>query len=120
MQKIKSEKGITLIVLVITIIVLALINIPVLVNIDSVIEFNRYTDFKDDIDTLRESIDVAYHNKDIQSIGPKYDGSLDFLNGQQNGLTIRNANDNDNYYIIDISAVNSNLSARMRDLNLRF
>ena len=109
MQKIKSEKGITLIVLVITIIVLALINIPVLVNID----------FKNDIDTLRESIDVAYHNKDIQSIGPKYEGSLNFLNGQQNGLTIKNANDNDNYYIIDISAVNSNLSVRMRDLNLR-
>ena len=59
MQNKKSEKGITLIALVITVVVLSAISIPVVVNVTGVTQFNKYTLFKDDIDNLRENISIA-------------------------------------------------------------
>ena len=60
MQKIKNEKGITLIILIITVVVLALISVPIIVNTTDISELQVYTYFKGDIDKLRESIEVTY------------------------------------------------------------
>ena len=117
MQKLKNEKGITLIALAITVFVLSLISVPILVNMTNINQFDRYANFKDDIDILRESISAAYYNKDIKDIGPKYEGSKTFLNGDQNGKAIKNVNDNENYYAINIEKVNKNLPAEMTKLN---
>lgn len=118
MQKLKSEKGITLIALVITVVVLSLISVPVLINASKVSGIKRYSLFKSDIDTLREAIDVAYANDyNIASIGPKYTGDLSVLNGTQNGVKIKNDNDNDNYYVIDVTKLNEKASTTMQELN---
>ena len=77
MQKIKNEKGITLIILIITVVVLALISVPVIVNTTDISELQVYTYFKGDIDKLRESIEVTYADMtDMSSIGPIYTGNL--------------------------------------------
>ncbi len=117
MPKLKNEKGITLIALVITVAVLSIISIPVVINTKNVSQFEEYTKFKDDIDNLRESIGIAYFDKDIRTIGPKYEGSLQFLNETQNGLSIKNENDNNVYYAINIDRINENLVVDMNRLN---
>ena len=117
MQKLKNEKGITLIALVITIAVLSIISVPVLVNMSNIKEFDTYSGFKEDIDILREAISIAYFDKDIGTIGPKYEGNLDFLNETQNEEKIKNENDNDVYYAININRVNEKLSVNMETLN---
>ena len=117
MQKLKNERGITLIVLVIIIIVLALITIPVVINTTNVIQFNEYTRFKEDMDNLRESISIAFFDRDIKGIGPKYSDATTFLNGTQNGKNIRNPNDNENYYVINVGKVNLYLAVNMTGLN---
>ena len=117
MQNKKSEKGITLIALAITVMVLSAISIPVIVNIPNISQFNKYTKFKNDIDILREGISIAYFDKDIKTIGPRYEGSLNFLSGSQNGQTIKNVNDNANYYVININIVNEHLKVNMNKLN---
>ncbi len=117
MQKLKNEKGITLIALVITIAVLSIISVPVLVNMSNIKEFDTYSGFKEDIDILREAISIAYFDKDIGTIGPKYEGNLDFLEETQNEEKIKNENDNDVYYAININRVNEKLSVNMETLN---
>lgn len=117
MQKLKKENGITLIVLVIIIIVLSLITIPVIINTTNVIQFNEYSRFKEDIDNLRESVSVAFFDRDISGIGPKYNGSTDFLNGKQKGKNVKNPNDNENYYVINVNVVNFYLAVNMTGLN---
>ena len=116
MRKLKNEKGITLIALVITVAVLSMISIPVVVNMTGMNEFDEYAGFKEDIDILREAISIAYYNKDIGTIGPKYEGNKEFLNETQNGESIKNTNDNNVYYVIDVKKVNKNLSVNMETL----
>lgn len=118
MQKLKSEKGITLVLLVTTLIVLSMITIPIVVNTSNINKVKNYTLFKDDIDTLRESIDIAYRtDSDISSIGPIYTGSLNMLNGNQGSTKIINDNDNDIYYIIELEKLNERLTSKIRNLN---
>ena len=117
MQKLKNENGITLIVLVIIVIVLSLISIPVVINTTNVTQFNKYSQFKEDIDNLREAVSVAFFDKDIKDIGPEYTGSVDFFNGKQNDQDIKNPNDNEKYYVINIDEVNLYLTVNMTDLN---
>ena len=114
MQKIKNEKGITLIILIITVVVLALISVPIIVNTTDISELQVYTYFKGDIDKLRESIEVTYADMtDMSSIGPIYTGNLNFLDNNQNGDLVRNPNDSDNYYVISLKELNSHLEAQI-------
>ena len=117
MQKLKNEKGITLVALAITVFVLSIISVPVLVNMTNINQFDRYAKFKDDIDILRESISIAYHNKEVTDIGPKYAGTTTFLSNKQNGKDVKNVNDSDTYYVISIEKVNEGLHADMTELN---
>lgn len=118
MQKLKSEKGITLVTLVITIVVLLMISTPIAINFKNIGTLKKYTNLKDDIDVLRESIDTAYRDdKDISSIGPQYDGTLNMLNEMQGTIKVKNENDNDIYYVIDLKQLNEKLRVKINKLN---
>lgn len=115
----KSEKGITLILLVITIIVLGLISVTVSVNISQINKLTSYTKFKADMEKLNEAVSIAYKNlNDISTIGPKYTGSetisncLSSIDATDSSLTSAssvNPNDSGDYYIINLSTLNSKL-----------
>ena len=102
MQKIKNEKGITLLILVITVIVLALITIPTVIKTADIIQFNKFSDFKDDITNLSESIEQAYGTEEISGIGPIYTGDMSSIE--------KNENDDSIYYAIDLDALNEKLN----------
>lgn len=114
MQKNKNEKGVTLIILVITIIILILVSVPVVVNTKDLMELQKYTYFKQDIDKLREAIRTTYIDEmSINDIGPKYTGDLSFLNTMQNGTMVKNPNDDENYYVISLKELNSHINAQI-------
>ena len=114
MQKIKEEKGVTLLILVITVIVLALISIPIVVNTTDVTELQEYTYFKSDIDKLRESIETTYADiEDLSTIGPVYTGDFSFLYKTQGNDEVLNPNDDNVYYVISLKNLNSHMNAQI-------
>ncbi len=117
MQKIKNEKGITLIALVLTVVVLSLISVPTIINSQQIINMKKYTNFKGDIEKLSDSVKIAYKNEEsISNIGPKYKGNLSFLSQKQNEKNIKNPNDDDIYYLIDIVNLNERLPVKLEEL----
>lgn len=93
----KSEKGITLIALVTTVIIIALISVPIVIHVNQVGDVKKFTEFKDDLLNIRESVSQAYsaditfssdESKD-EYIGPKFTGSLAFLNEEQDGNAVK-------------------------------
>ena len=114
MQKIKNEKGVTLLILVITVVILALISIPIIINTTDISELQRYTYFKSDIDKLRESIETTYADmSDLSSIGPIYTGNLSFLDEVQGSDRVANPNDGNVYYVISLDNLNSYMNAQI-------
>ena len=116
-----NERGITIIALVITVIILGLISVPIVINTSQIKDFNNYKKLKDDIDNLRENIKVAFYEENISGIGPKVNSSmLGFLSKNQNGDPVKNANDNDVYYAISVDEINKRLSQDISELNYGF
>ena len=114
MQKIKKENGVTLLILVITVVILALISIPIIVNTTDVSELQKYTYFKSDIDKLRETIETTYADMDdLSTIGPVYTGDFSFLNKMQGNDKVLNPNDGNIYYVISLSNLNSYINAQI-------
>ncbi len=114
MQKIKKENGVTLLILVITVVILALISIPIIVNTTDVSELQKYTYFKSDIDKLRESIETTYADmEDLSSIGPVYTGDYSFLDKVQGNDQVLNPNDGNIYYVISLENLNSHMNAQI-------
>ncbi|MBR3325082.1 MAG: hypothetical protein IKG14_03445 [Clostridia bacterium] len=104
-NKKNNEKGITLVVLVITIVILGLISIPTAINISNIIKVNDISLFKDDLNILSETVSQVYAQTDsISDIGPIYNGSM------QN-IPI-NPNDNNTYYIINAHELNNKIYAK--------
>lgn len=117
----KNEKGITLTALAITIVVLMMIAVPTVVNVSQVGEADKFTKFKDDITNLNESISELY-GSDVtlseSNIGPAYTGTTNFLNYSEGNVdnpseAVKNPNDNDKYYIINVNRLASNLSTKL-------
>ena len=114
MQKIKKEKGVTLLILVITVIILALISIPIIINTTDVSELQKYTYFKADIDKLREAIETTYSDMDdLSTIGPVYTGDFSFLDKNQGNAKVLNPNDGNIYYVISLSNLNAHMNAQI-------
>lgn len=106
MQKIKNEKGITLVVLVITVIVLGLISIPTTLKINDIIKLNKLTKYKDDFTILSETVSQVYSaDMDISTIGDVYNGNTNFSG--------KNPNDGDTYYIINVNQLSSDLYGKV-------
>ena len=109
MQKINNEKGITLIILVVTIIVLALISVPTILKVEDIIKINKLTKYKDDFTIITESVSQVYSLDDsLATIGPRYPTA------DLNHITDKNVNDNNDYYVIDMDKLNNDLHNKLR------
>ena len=99
----REEKGITLITLSITIIVMAILAFSIAVNIEPYNNQNNKNDFETDIQRLTEEINQYYARvKEIPIINRFTNTSM--LEG------IKNINDNDEYYVIDIKQLDIELN----------
>lgn len=108
MQKIKKERGITLIALVITAVVLLLISTPIVVRTTKLTETKKYTNFRDDMLKLKENISILYDvNDDISTIGPIYTGNKTFLT-----TDVKSPNDQEPYYVIDFNKLAEMLKSK--------
>ena len=92
----KNQKGITLLVLSITIVVMMILTFTLTTNVGSYAERKRKTNFEADIGKIKEKIEIYYsRNKEIP-IANKYTNT---------SMITPNANDNENYYVLDLSKI---------------
>ena len=92
----KPDKGITLITLTTTIVVMLLISVSITININPYIQRKNKTNLETDILKLKERISYYYSkNKTLPTIN-KYTN----INKLE-----KNINDNENYYVIDLSEI---------------
>ena len=118
-----NQHGITIVSLAVTVVVLMMIAIPCIVNIKTVTETDKFTRLKSDITSLKESVSQVYGSEaDISKIGPKYTGSVAFLAGTQGEINsssqeasepIKNPNDNNVYYIINVTKLKRDLRSKL-------
>ena len=99
----KSEKAVTLITLVITIIVLIILTFTITVNVDQYANQKKRSNFETDIKNLKEEIDQYYAREKKLPIINKFT-NVSMLE------SIKNVNDNENYYVIDIDKLNVRLN----------
>lgn len=104
MINIKSEKGITIVSLIITIVILLILSSVIIVNINSSTNINKVNYMYADLKLLEEKILVYY--KQYGDI-PKKSTDLSGYNIIERLGTERNINDNDNYYEIDLSKLDN-------------
>lgn len=91
----KNQKGVTLITLSITIVVMIILTFTITVNIEPYKNQRIKTNFETDMKRLREEINQYYARvKELPTINKFTNTSM--LEG------IKNINDNDEYYVIDI------------------
>ena len=99
----KNNKGVTLITLAITIAVLMILTFNITVNIGAYTEQKTKANFETDMQRLREEINQYYARvKDIPVINKYTNTSM--LEG------IKNINDNDEYYVIDMKQLDVSLN----------
>ena len=98
MEKIKSENGITLIALAVTVIVMLIISVGITATMTTNIEMKNYNKFKEDIITLSEATKLYYLNNGTLPVAT--DKVLTSIDVPSKDI---NPNDNDKYYYIDMS-----------------
>ena len=99
----KNNKGVTLITLAITIAVLMILTFNITVNMGAYTEQKTKANFETDVQRLREEINQYYARvKDIPVINKYTNTSM--LEG------IKNINDNDEYYVIDMKQLDVKLN----------
>ena len=101
----KDNKGITLITLVITITILIVLSFSISINIESYTEYKVKSNFEYDITILEEEINQYYaRHKTLPVIN-------EYINNSPDGFYSNlNENDNENYYVIDISLLDVKLN----------
>ncbi len=94
MQKnLKSNNGITLITLVITIVVMLILSFTISINANDYIERTKKTNLDTDLQRLQEKVEIYYSkNKEIPVLN-KYTNVA---------MLEKKENDNENYYVIDL------------------
>lgn len=99
----KNEKGITLITLVITIVILATITITLATNAYDSTQLSRLTKLDNDIKTLNDRVAVYFvEHEQLPTYGNPY--SKEKLKDVIEGLS---QNDGDKYYTIDLSLLDN-------------
>lgn len=99
----KNESGITLITLVITIVVMIILTFTVSVNIQQYLEQRAKSNFEIDMQRLKEEVEQYYsREKDLPLLNKYTDTSMI--------ESIKNVNDNDEYYVLDISKLEVELN----------
>ena len=101
MENLKSEKGITLIVLIITLVILLIFITTVNINISGYVEKKAYTNFETDLRQLKESIDYYYSVNKVLPIQNKYTNSEAISSIDEVGQI--SVNDNATYFVIDLN-----------------
>ena len=99
----KSEKGITLIVLSITILIMIILTFTLTVNIDQYRDEKTKGNFEVDLKRLNEEVSQYYARVKQLPIRNPYT-NLTMLEG------IKNVNDNENYYVLDIRQLDVTLN----------
>ena len=100
MEKFKSENGITLIALAVTVIVMIIISVGLSATMTTNIEMKNYNKFKEDIITLSEATKLYYLNNGTLPVAmDKVLTSIDVPSKD------KNPNDNDKYYYIDMRLI---------------
>lgn len=91
----KNESGITLITLVITIVIMIILTFTISVNIQPYLEQRAKSNFETDMQILKEEVEQYYSRvKDLPLLNRYTDTSMI--------ESIKNVNDNDEYYVLDI------------------
>ena len=100
MEKFKSENGITLIALAVTVIVMIIISVGLSATMTTNIEMKNYNKFKEDIITLSEATKLYYLNNGTLPVATdKVLTNIDVPSKD------KNPNDNDKYYYIDMRLI---------------
>lgn len=92
----KENKGITLTVLIITIVIMAIITSTVTYNTVNYIETKKLKDMYNDLSLIEDKLNLYYSKYGVLPVKEKYVGNMDFEK-------VKNPNDNENYYIIDLA-----------------
>ena len=101
---IRNQKGISLIALTVTILVLSIVTSIVVYNAKNNIEIREYKKLANDLEVLQNKIDMYYLKNEqlpvlnINDVPVEYEGPTYYLSQKQ-------SNDNDNYYIIDLNSI---------------
>ena len=94
-MKIRENKGITMVALVVTIVILLILSSVVIIEMNTGDKFKDYQYMKADIETIKDSILVYYHKyAEIPTKG----SALSSVNLSEQA----SANDNSNYYEVDL------------------
>lgn len=94
MKKIKSNSGITLLSLSLTIAIMLILSFTIAININDYMEKEARIKLETDILKLQEKVDNYYSKNNALPIINEYTNTV---------LLKKNINDNDKYYVIDIS-----------------
>lgn len=96
----KNNNGVTLVILVITILVMIIITGTIAYNVTINMESTKITKLYTDLELLQDKISLYY---------AKYGGIpvKEEFTGSDNFKTAANPNDNDTYYIIDLSLIDN-------------
>lgn len=98
-----NEKGVTLITLVVTIIILMILTVTISVNVEDYKIRKMTNEFETDLLILNEEINQYYSREKELPIINKYDNEVIVE-------IEKNSNDNENYYVIDISKLGVDLN----------
>lgn len=99
----KKQNGVTLVALTITIVVLLILTFTISMKIPDISNRKKKSNFENDMRELKEEIDQYYAKYEQLPIINKYT-KIDMLND------IKNVNDDENYYVIDLSKIFTNLN----------
>lgn len=109
MKKTKSNNGITLISLAVTIVVMMILAVSITTSITSTLELEKYNKVKEDIISLSENVKIYYMNNG--GTLPVYEDKTFELSTYSVPTNDINPNDKGNYYAIDTSLL-------AKDINL--
>ena len=107
MKKTKSNNGITLISLAVTIVIMMILAVSITTSITSTLELEKYNKVKEDIIILSENVKIYYMNNRTL---PVYEDKIFDLTTYGVPTKDINPNDKGNYYTIDISLLEKDVS----------
>ena len=115
----KKQKGMSLIALTTTIIVLSILTSIIVYNARDNVEIREYKKLENDIEILQNKVNMYYLKNGKLPIVEK-DLTTIIYNGKSEYKSQKQSNDNDNYYIIDlryVGGVNLNFGNGFYNIN---
>ena len=107
MKIIKNEKGITLIALVVTMIVIMILTVAFTANISSTMELNKYYRVKEDIIALTDEVQNYYNENGSLPVS-----GASFTFECTENPDEKNPNDNNKYYTIDTTLLDVDIQSK--------